>query len=142
MLKALKCAREKKLTYRGSYSAGEGGDGVLQISDVPTVKTEEGWNGSCCWGTSLQPLHPQQPLPGRVKHTPPTKEEILFYKDSADLLVTISACIFWHPHQMEQVGLQERFTRAQVPRISFHSRSEKELLNSMQVHSTPLRAIL
>lgn len=111
------CKREKvnvlwQLQRRG------GGDGVLQISDVPTVKTEEGWNRSCCWGTSLQPLHPQQPLPGRVKHTPPTKEEILFYKDSADLPVTIPACVFWHPHQMEQVGLQERFTRAQVPRIS------------------------
>lgn len=70
---------------------------MLQTLDVPTVKKEEGWNGSCCWGTSLRPLRSQQPLPGHVKHTPPTKEEIVFYEDRVDLPVTISCLHFLAP---------------------------------------------
>lgn len=70
---------------------------MLQTPRVPpTAKTEEGWNGSCCWGMPLWPLRPQQPLPGCVKHAPP-KEEIVFQKDSVDLPVTVSCLRFRAP---------------------------------------------
>lgn len=130
------CKREKVNVPLQLHCRG-GGAGVLQTLGVPTVKKEENWNGSSCWRTSLQPLRPQQLLLGHVRHTSLAKDEIVFYKDSIDLLVTIS-CL----HHTEQVGSQERFTKAQVPGSFFHSRSEKELLKCVQVHGTPLRAIL
>lgn len=63
---------------------------------------------------------------------------MVFYTDSVDLLESIPCLCFQVPASDGAGRLAGQITRGQVPRVLFHSGSEKELLNSVQAHGTHL----